>query len=64
MTNKHEILWGRLKAKLGNVRLWQTNQVGKKKVQTWIKLGEIMRIMEEEYDKSNQSKLLALRKKV
>jgi hypothetical protein len=51
MTNKHEILWGRLKAKLGNVRLWQTNQVGKKKVQTWIKLGEIMRIMEEEYDK-------------
>ncbi|MFW5887704.1 MAG: hypothetical protein ACOCUH_02790 [Bacteriovoracia bacterium] len=62
MTNKHEILWSRLKTKLGNIRLWQTNQVGKKKVQTWVKISEIMRIMEEDYDKSNQSKLIKLRK--
>jgi len=49
---RYEILWDRFKLKYGGHRTWINVKTGEnKRIHTWITLREIMRIMEEEYDK-------------
>jgi hypothetical protein len=51
-SNKHEILWDRFKLKYGGHRTWITvKTMNNEIIKSWITLREIMRIMEEGYDK-------------
>ena len=52
LSKKHEILWDRFKLRYGGHRTWVIVKVGEnKRKQTWFNIRELMRIMEEGYDK-------------
>ena len=52
LSKKFEILWDRMKLKYGGHRTWIIVKTGpNKRTHTWITIREIMRVMEENYDK-------------